>query len=70
MEIVLTIIAGGLLLYALYLRVQLYISQRIITALQETTVTAEADRGFDARPALAALGLLILLAGVAATWTR
>lgn len=70
MNIILVIALGALLLYALYLRVQLYISQRIITALQETTVTAPAERGFDARPALAALGGLILLAGVVTAWMR
>lgn len=70
METLLAIMAGGLALYAGYLHLQLYISRRIISALQETTVTAEPARPFDARPALAFLGLLILAAGAVLTWAR
>ncbi|MBP7693829.1 MAG: hypothetical protein KA764_18045 [Anaerolineales bacterium] len=70
MEIPLIMLSGGLLLYAGYLRLQLHISRRIISALQETTVTAEAARPFDPRPALAGLGLLILIAGAALNWSR
>ncbi|MBL8058443.1 MAG: hypothetical protein JNK29_17190 [Anaerolineales bacterium] len=68
METLLTIAAAGLALYAVYLHLQLYISRRIISALQETTVTAEPTRPFDARPALAVLGLLILAAGAVLNW--
>jgi hypothetical protein len=68
METLLAIVAGGLALYAGYLHLQLYISRRIISALQETTVLAEPARPFDPRPALAVIGVLILIAGALLNW--
>jgi hypothetical protein len=63
------LIAGLMVLYVGYLHLQLYISRRIINALQETTLAVEERSGRAAiKPALAALGLLILVAGVVATW--
>lgn len=63
METLFGLVIAGLVLYAAWLNLQLYISRRIISALQETTVTAEAGRPFPLKPALAGLGLLILAAG-------
>ena len=68
METLLFGVSGALVLYVGYLHLQLHISRRIISALQETTVLAEPARSFDARPVLAGLGLLILLAGALWRW--
>lgn len=70
METLFVVAIGGLLLYVGYLHLQLYISRRIISALQETTVTAEAGSAPGLKPALAVLGMLILAAGVVASLVR
>lgn len=68
MLIPLAVLAGLALIYIAYLHLQLYVSRRIISALQETTVTAEAAGRSSLKPALALFGLLLLAAGALAGW--
>ncbi len=65
------VLISFLLAHIGYLHLQLYINRRIISALQETTVAAQdGERTPGFKPALAALGLLILAAGVILAWVR
>ncbi len=67
MFLVVAVLCGLALIYIAYLHLQLYISRRIISALQETTVTAEAGGRSGLKPALALFGLLLLAAGALAS---
>lgn len=67
MLMVVAVLCGLALTYIGYLHLQLYISRRIIHALQETTVTAEAEGRSGLKPALAVFGLLLLAAGALAS---
>jgi hypothetical protein len=63
------LVVGALVLYIAYLHLQLHISRRIINAFQETTL-AEKEGRLNLKPALAMLGVLIVVAGFALNWMR
>lgn len=67
---IMLVFVGLLIGYIAYLHLQLHISRRIISALQETTVTAETAGRFNVKPVLALFGVLILVAGAVASWAR
>lgn len=67
---IMLVFVGLLVGYIGYLHLQLHISRRIISALQETTVTTESEERSGLKPALAMFGVLILVAGAVASWAR
>ncbi len=69
MESLLAGVVVGLVLYIAYLHLQLYISRRIISAFQQTTLAVDKSGRLGLKPALAAAGLL-LLATLALSWLR
>jgi hypothetical protein len=65
------LLAGFLLIYIGYLHLQLYISRRIISALQVTTVVTQAnERKLGLKSALSVLGLLLVITGMVLVWIR